>query len=308
MKPDSLTRDSTVSHPGAQPPSAVSAPTPGDDGRLEGRRVSHRFGDRWALRDVAFSARQGEFVALFGPNGSGKSTLLRTLAGLITPTRGEVTLRGTPLSRLGRRQLAQRVGFLPQVRPALRHVTVRELVTRGRHPHQRFGWVESREDRDHVDWALAILGLEPFADRDVAGLSGGELQRAWLGVVVAQDPQIVLLDEPVTFLDLRHQWSLLEFLHDLSALRGTTIVAVFHDVNHGLAVADTAYLMHEGHVVRHGHPNDVVTGSSIADVFGIFADVWRSRDGRSAFVVPDGCRSCRRHVRQGFGPERDARS
>lgn len=300
MKPDDITRDygaaAASSVPGAMPPARTA---------IEAHGVAHRFGANWALRDVDFVANEGELVALFGPNGSGKSTLLRILAGLITPARGRVAISGTPLPDLGRRRLAQAVGFLPQVRPALRHVTVRELVARGRHPHQGLGWVASREDRERVDAALAQLGVGRFADRDVGTLSGGELQRAWLAMVVAQDPGIVLLDEPVTFLDMRHQWGLLEVLRELADRHGKTIVAVFHDVNHGLAVADRAYLVHEGRIVRHGHPEQVITGRSIASVFGVFADVWRYRDGSGSFVVPDGCRGCRRHFQQGLGPRED---
>ncbi len=300
MKPDQITRDYGVAAPlgtaGATPPPRTA---------LEANGVAHRFGATWALQEVDFVAHEGELVALFGPNGSGKSTLLRILAGLISPARGSVRIGGAPLASIGRRRLAQTVGFLPQVRPALRHVTVHELVGRGRHPHQGLGWVASREDRERVDEALAQLGLAAFADRDVGTLSGGELQRAWLAMVVAQDPKIILLDEPVTFLDMRHQWGLLEVLRGLSEHHGKTIVAVFHDVNHGLAVADRAYLVHEGRIARHGHPEQVITGRSIANVFGVFADVWRYRDGSGSFVVPDGCRGCRRHFQQGLGPRED---
>ncbi len=238
------------------------------------------------LDDVTVDAHASEVVALFGPNGSGKSTLLRCLAGLLHPQEGTVALSGVPLAAYSRRQLARHVAFLPQIHQPLQFITVGELVARGRSPHQRFGWSLTPKDARAVRWALAYLKLEQFEHRTVGSLSGGERQRAWLAMVLAQDARVVLLDEPVTFLDLKHQWELLRVFRDLASEHGKTVIAVFHDVNHGMAVSDRAYLMQAGTIAVAGTPEDVITCTTLADVYDVQAHVCKCDACRRSVVIP----------------------
>lgn len=253
---------------------------------IEGRGVRFRYNARWGLDDVDVEAYPGEVVALFGPNGSGKSTLLRCLAGLLQPQGGAVTICGAPLASYSRRRLAQKVAFLPQMHPPLHHITVGELVARGRTPHQRFGWSLTRQDVEQVRWALSYLRLQKLEHRDVGSLSGGEQQRAWIAMVLAQDARAVLLDEPVTFLDLKYQWDLLGMFRDLTSEHGKTVVAVFHDVNHGIAVSDRSYLLQAGRVAATGTPEEVITCTTLADVYDVQAHVCKCSACRRSVVIP----------------------
>lgn len=255
---------------------------------IEARQVRFRYNQRWVLDGVDLKACPSEVVALFGPNGSGKSTLLRLLAGLLQPQGGSVSFSGAPLASYSRRRLARRVAFLPQMHQPLHHITVGELVARGRSPHQRFGWALTRHDLDRVRWALAYLHLEKLEHREVGSLSGGEQQRAWIAMVLAQDAQAVLLDEPVTFLDLKHQWDLLHMFRDLVSEHAKTVVAVFHDVNHGMAVSDRAYLLGSGRVAAAGTPEEVITCTTLADVYDVQAHVCDCSACRRSVVIPGG--------------------
>jgi len=270
---------------------------------IQGQQVRFRYNQRWVLDGVDLEACSGEVVALFGPNGSGKSTLLRLLAGLLQPQGGAVSLSGAPLASYSRRRLAQRVAFLPQMHPPLHHITVGELVARGRSPHRRFGWALSRHDLDRVRWALAYLRLERLEHRDVGSLSGGEQQRVWIAMVLAQDAEAVLLDEPVTFLDLKHQWDLLCMFRDLVAEYGKTVLAVFHDVNHGMAVSDRTYLLRDGR--GPAGPRGDRTGIGLGVAYGRGPSGTRGSDphvsGTCSGLTPDvhrGPSRTRRHARR----------
>lgn len=255
---------------------------------IEAQHVWFNYHDQWRLEDVELEACPGEIVALFGPNGSGKTTLLRLLAGLLQPQEGSIRLLGAPLASYPRRRLAQLVAFLPQTRPPLRYITVGELVARGRSPHQRSGWVLAPHDLDKVRWALGYLRLENLEHRDISSLSGGEQQRAWIAMVLAQDTQILLLDEPVTFLDIKHQWDLLGLLSDLVSEYGKTVITVFQDVNHVMAVADRAYLLNSGRVIASGIPEEVITPSTLAEVYGIQVHICKCQACGRSVVIPEG--------------------
>lgn len=215
----------------------------------------------------------GRLTAIVGPNGCGKSTLLRTLARLQPPLAGRVRLGPDDLGALRARDVARRIAFLPQSPLVPTGVTVRQLVGYGRHPHQGLLGTVRDDDRDAVSWALAATATEPLADRAVESLSGGERQRAWIAMTLAQRTDILLLDEPTTFLDVRHQLDLLHLLHRLAAEHRLAVVLVLHDLNQAAAFADHMVLLAGGAVVARGRPADTLTADHVLTAFEVRARV-----------------------------------
>jgi iron complex transport system ATP-binding protein len=209
------------------------------------------------------------FTVIVGPNACGKSTLLRTLARLLTPQRGTALLDGTAIRDLPTREVARRLGVLPQSPLVPEGITVADLVGRGRQPYQRWWRQWSPQDGRAVAQAMALADVTGLADRPVDTLSGGQRQRVWIAMTLAQDTGALLLDEPTTFLDLAHQVEVLDLLHRLRAERGRTVVAVLHDLNQAARYADHLVALRDGRVVAAGPPRQILTADLVRDVFGL---------------------------------------
>lgn len=244
------------------------------------------------VHDVSLALAPGTCTALVGPNGSGKSTLLRALAAELTPRAGRVTVDGDDVRRLRTRDLARRVGVLHQGTPAPESITVRQLVEQGRYPHVgAFGMLRRRHD-PVIEEAMVETDVAQFADRPVDVLSGGERQRVWLALVLAQEAPIVLLDEPTTFLDMGHQMETLALVDRLRTARDLTVLAVLHDLNHALAIAQHVVVMGGGRVAAAGPPEVVITPELIAEVFGVRAHVGVHPETGVRYVVALGASTC----------------
>ena len=250
---------------------------------LRAERVSAGYGARTVLRDVDLQIAGGEVVALIGPNGAGKSTLLRVLAGLLRPSLGRVTLGDTDLATLERRAVARRVAVVPQVFDTLFPFTVREIVTLGRTPHRGALGLLGADDANAVARALEALGSADLADRRIDRISGGERQRAVLAMALAQEPDVLLLDEPTAHLDPAHQLATLELVRRLARDRGLAVLAIVHDANLA-ALADRVAVLRDGAIVRDAAPLDALTPDLVASVFGDGWTVTR-HDGRPV-VIP----------------------
>lgn len=247
-------------------PDAVTEPrTPA----LEARAIGVGYPGREVIHDLSLAIPQGVFTVLLGPNGSGKSTLLRALAGLLPPSRGQITLDGTPMLRLSSRKLARRLSLLPQSPRAPDDITVRDLVVQGRYPHRGLFDLWSRTDEAACAEALNLTGLENLASQPLAQLSGGQRQRAWIAITLAQAADILLLDEPTTYLDIAHQLEVMELLGRLVRERGKTVVAILHDINQAARHADCIVLLRDGKIAAIGTPDEVVRAGTIGDVFDI---------------------------------------
>jgi iron complex transport system ATP-binding protein len=258
--------------------------------RLAAARVSLGYGDRLIVRDLSVSLPAGKVTMIVGANACGKSTLLRGLARLLKPAAGTVALDGKDIFRLPSRQVATQLGILPQTPTAPDGISVAELVGRGRTPHQ--GWFRqwSTADDDAVDAALTATDTRELALRNVDELSGGQRQRVWIAMVLAQQTDILLLDEPTTYLDLAHQVEVLELVSELNATRGTTVGIVLHDLNLAARYGDHLIAMKDGGIVAAGPPQQVLTEELVRTVFQLEALVVPDPVYGSPMVVPLGRR------------------
>lgn len=236
---------------------------------LSTRALTAGYEDRVVLDGLDLALPAGAFTAVVGPNACGKSTLLRALARLLKPRGGAVLLDGVALRDLPTRDVARRLAVLPQSPLVPEGVTVAELVARGRQPYQRWWQQWSAQDAEAVREAMALADVEALADRPVDTLSGGQRQRVWIAMTLAQDTEILLLDEPTTFLDLAHQVEVLNLVHRLRSERGRTVVAVLHDLNQAARYADHLVAMRAGAVVAAGPPREILTAGLVRDVFGL---------------------------------------
>lgn len=238
--------------------------------RLHADAITLRYQTRTVSENLSLAIPDGSFTAIVGPNACGKSTLLRALARLLAPDAGQVVLDGKAIHTLPSREVARRLGLLPQSPVAPDRLSVAELVARGRFPHQGFLQQWSAEDERAVRAALQATGTLALAARPVAELSGGQRQRVWVAMVLAQETGIMLLDEPTTFLDIVHQVELLELLSRLNA-QGRTVVAVLHELNLAFRYASHLVAMKDGAVVAEGAPEAIVSEALMRQVFGLEA-------------------------------------
>jgi iron complex transport system ATP-binding protein len=238
------------------------------------------------LRGLTLEVRDGEVVALVGPNGSGKSTLLRVLARVLSPRRGVVYLEGKSMREWPTREVARKLALLPQGPTLAADLTVEELVRMGRSPYQGLLGLPTTEDDDAVRRAIDETGIGEMARRRVSELSGGERQRVWVAMALAQEPQVLLLDEPTTFLDLKHQLEVLDLLRYLNKERGLTVVMVLHDLNQAARYCARVVVLREGAVYADGTPAEVLTPATLHEVFGVKARVMEAPEGAWLIIVP----------------------
>lgn len=255
--------------------------------RLEARDVSFGYDGREVSQHLDVAVPDGSFTVIIGPNACGKSTLLRGLTRLLKPGTGEVLLDGKSIHRSGAREIARTIGLLPQNTNAPEGITVAELVSRGRYPHQRLLRQWSNTDEQAVLLAMHATGVHELRTRPVDELSGGQRQRVLVAMALAQDTPILLLDEPTTFLDIAHQIELLDLFARLHRA-GTTVVAVLHDLNHAARYADHLVVMKAGAIVATGRPSDVIDADLVEDVFGLPCIVVPDPVAGTPMVVPKG--------------------
>ena len=255
---------------------------------LAAHGLSLGFAGRTVVADLNVEFARGTVTSIIGPNGCGKSTLLRGLGRLLRPQRGSVVLEGRDMSALSSRSIAQRMSILPQTPHAPSGLTVGELVTRGRHPRQRWYQQFSRSDEGAIVEALEATDIADLASTPLEDLSGGQRQRAWISMILAQETDLMLLDEPTTYLDLAHQVDVLELVRGLNQDTGRTVVMVLHDISLAARYSDVILAMRDGRIVAEGPPSEVVTPELLWDVFGLRADVIREPSEGRPHVVPLG--------------------
>lgn len=248
--------------------------------RLTAENVGLKIGDKEILRDINFSFAEGKRTAIIGANGAGKSTLLRIICLLNENFFGRVTLDGKNIKNFGRRELAKVMAILPQEKFAPQDTTVRQLAFFGRFPHRNFFGGNSKKDSDAVELALNVTRMKKFENRKIISLSGGEKQRAWLAMTLAQNPKILLLDEPTTYLDIAHQIEVMEIISNLNKNFGTTIIMVLHDINHVRFYSDEVIAIKNHEIFLYGEPEKILTAETVGKIFEVQAETFTNSDGK----------------------------
>ena len=234
------------------------------------------------LQDISIKIDEGEVVSLIGPNGSGKSTLLRVISRLLKPNSGEVLLDGQNVREMKSTEVAKSLAMLPQMNNHQLDLTVRELVEFGRHPHTGKSGRLTKEDIELIDWAIEVTGLSHLQGRLLPSMSGGERQRAWIAMTIAQNPKVLLLDEPTTYLDISHQLEVMELVKELNAKYNMTVIMVLHDINQAAQYSDRLIVLKRGVIHYDGLPHCVLCKEMFQTIFEIDADIY-SQDGRPVF-------------------------
>ncbi|MGR6921846.1 ABC transporter ATP-binding protein [[Actinomadura] parvosata] len=256
------------------------------DCRLSGTGLTLAYDQRVVATDLNVAIPDESFTVIIGPNACGKSTLLRALARMLKPKTGAVHLDGDVITSLPSKEVARRLGLLPQSSIVPDGITVADLVARGRYPHQKLMRQWSKADEAAVSEAMRATDVAELADRIVDELSGGQRQRVWLAMALAQETPILLLDEPTTFLDISHQIEVLDLCADLHE-QGRTMVAVLHDLNQACRYATHLIVMRGGTVVAEGDPTEIVTSELVREVFELRCEIIQDPQSGTPLIVPE---------------------
>lgn len=253
---------------------------------LRAKEIKAGYGDKTILQSVNIQIPENKISVILGSNGSGKSTMLKTFCRLISPTAGVVTLGDKPLSQIKSKDIAKAIGLLPQTSIAPEGIKVAELVSRGRYPHRKFMAPLTKEDYVAIEEAMEAMQITDLADCSIDELSGGQRQRVFIALALAQETDILFLDEPTTYLDIAYQIEILDLLKDLNKKRGTTIVMVLHDINLSTKYADYLFAMKKGHLIKEGTPSEIITAETIKEIYGIDSVILSDPLSNTPMVVP----------------------
>ena len=256
--------------------------------RIQGQNLTLGYDNTPICQQLDIAIPDGKFSVIIGPNGCGKSTLLRSLCRLLTPIKGEIHFDGQPLHKLPSKEVAKQIGLLPQTAQAPDGIRVVDLVARGRFPHQNLFRQWSEEDQHFVTEAMQAAGVEELAEKQVSQLSGGQRQRVWIAMVLAQNTDILFLDEPTTYLDIAHQVELLDLFKRLNRKEGRTVVAVLHDLNQACRYADHLIVLANGKKVTEGEPEKLMTPELVMDVFGLNCQIMPDPISHTPMIIPIG--------------------
>ena len=250
--------------------------------KLEAKNISVKIASKTILENINVNFAEGKCTAIIGANGAGKSTLLKVLAALNSDYEGEVLLDSENIRNLNRKKIARSLAVMPQTMQIPADITVARLIDYGRFPYRSlFSRGNPKEDEDAVNWAISVVKLEKFKDRQVNSLSGGERQRARIAMALAQKPQIILFDEPTTYLDISHQIDVMQIIRLINKNFGMTVIMVLHDINHAIEYADEVIVLKNCGIFAQGTPKNILTENLIAEVFGVKAEIFTNSSGRN---------------------------
>ncbi|WP_042477641.1 ABC transporter ATP-binding protein [Bacillus ndiopicus] len=235
--------------------------------------ISIQYEKKTVIQDFSFSVQEGEIVSIIGPNGSGKSTILKAISRQLAPSKGDIKLQGVNISKLGRKETARQMCMLSQRNTAPEDMTVYDLVSYGRYPHKR--WFEKLAEKDEkiIEWALEKTNMTQFKEKRIAMLSGGESQRAWIAMALSQQPKILLLDEPTTYLDISHQHEVLELVQELNREMNMTVIMVLHDLNQASYYSNRIVVVQNGKKQSCGTPEQVMTTDMVKNVYRMNCEI-----------------------------------
>ena len=253
---------------------------------IKAQNISVSINEKEIVHGISLDIPEGKVTAIIGPNGCGKSTTLKALSRIL-PYKGSVTFKGQEMSTLSQREFAKCLAILTQSPQAPSDLTVNDLVEMGRFPHRGFLGRAGKDDKEHVEWALEQTGVKEMRYRLLNTLSGGERQRAWIAMALAQRPEVLLLDEPTTYLDICHQLEIMQLIGRLNQELGLTVVMVVHDLNHAIMYADHVVVVKAGKLVTSGAPREIITADLLAEVFKVKADEFILSNDLRALVPVD---------------------
>ena len=253
---------------------------------IKAQNISVSINEKEIVHGISLDIPEGKVTAIIGPNGCGKSTTLKALSRIL-PYKGSVTFKGQEMSTLSQREFAKSLAILTQSPQAPSDLTVNDLVEMGRFPHRGFLGRAGKDDKEHVEWALEQTGVKEMRYRLLNTLSGGERQRAWIAMALAQRPEVLLLDEPTTYLDICHQLEIMQLITRLNQELGLTVVMVVHDLNHAIMYADHVVVVKAGQLVTSGAPREIITADLLAEVFKVKADEFTLSNDLRALVPVD---------------------
>lgn len=253
---------------------------------IKAQNICVSINEKEIVHGISLDIPEGKVTAIIGPNGCGKSTTLKALSRIL-PYKGSVSFKGQEMSGLSQREFAKCLAILTQSPQAPSDLTVNDLVEMGRFPHRGFLGRAGKDDKEHVEWALEQTGVKEMRYRLLNTLSGGERQRAWIAMALAQRPEVLLLDEPTTYLDICHQLEIMQLITRLNQELGLTVVMVVHDLNHAIMYADHVVVVKAGQLVTSGAPREIITADLLADVFKVKADEFTLSNDLRALVPVD---------------------
>ncbi|EEM18494.1 MULTISPECIES: ABC transporter ATP-binding protein [Bacillus] len=259
---------------------------------LETKSLTLSYGETTIINELNLEIPKGKITIFIGSNGCGKSTLLRSLARLLKPTSGDILLEDNAIQNMQTKQIARQMAILPQGPQAPEGLTVLQLVKQGRYPYQTWLKQWSEKDEEMVQRALAATGMTEFVERDVHALSGGQRQRAWIAMTLAQDTDIILLDEPTTYLDMTHQIEVLDLLFELNETEQRTIVMVLHDLNLACRYADNIVAIQDKQIYAQGKPEEIIDCKLVRDVFRMDCQIITDPLFGTPLCIPQGRGRC----------------
>ena len=248
--------------------------------------VNIAYGKSMIVEDLSFTIPPGKITALIGANGSGKSTILKTMCRIMAPASGQVILDGKSIHSQSTKELARKLAILPQNPESPEGLTVEELIAYGRSPHKSGYGRLNNKDEEVISWALDVTDMREFAERPLEQLSGGQRQRAWIAMCIAQDTEIVFLDEPTTFLDISFQLDVMKLLKTLNTKYKKTIIMVVHDLNQASLFADHVIAIKKGKIISQGTPEEVITAENCRKVFGVLVDIMTDTRTGKPLCIP----------------------
>lgn len=249
--------------------------------------VSIAYGKRQILENITMDFEKGKITTIIGPNGCGKSSLLKTISRVVTPTAGTPVYQDKPLREYSPKELAKKIAYLPQIHISPKDINIKTLVSYGRFPYKRFGSGITMEDRKIIDETLELTGLAHMGERMLNNLSGGEKQRAWIAMTICQQPEILLLDEPITYLDIGYQVEVLELIKELGERLKITIVMVLHDMNFTARYSNRIYMLKDHHVYDYGKPDTIIEHDRMEHVFNIDSQIVYDDKNDCPFLIPE---------------------
>ncbi len=252
---------------------------------LNAQNLSLGYYKKEIVKDLNLTISKGEIVTIIGPNGSGKSTILKALSRILKPSSGEIYYQDKNIHKINTKKIAEKIAVLPQVRNVPDDITVDTLVGYGRYPHLNFSKRMGKNDYEIIDWAIKKTGMSGLKSRYLNTLSGGERQRAWIAMALAQKPEVLLLDEPTTFLDISYQIEVLDLVKELNETLGLTIIMVLHDINQAARYSHKIYAIKDGKVCGSGEPYKLLTKDFLKNVFSIEAEIFEDVNNSCPYFI-----------------------